>query len=262
MQIVKFFLIIIGAAMLGSCGPDNDGGRGGNEKLNRRNASPEDTPLHWAAKDNNVAEAKRLIDNGAEVNAKAENDITPLHVAAVVNALEVAKLLIDNGAAVTAKGKGGDAPLHWAAGGNTPKIAKLLIDNGAAVNAKDKVGWTPLHWAAAKSAADVAKLLIDNGAAVNTKSNDGHTPLHFDGVEQRDGGCETADCQRRNEITGDRGDQARRTFPGHGGGRSAPCPRRSAGAFRSAFARTRRIRTGGRKNAFPVAPCRADRPAP
>ena len=64
MRIAKLFFIIITAATLAG------------------NASAEDTPLHWAAWDNNAAEAKRLIDNGADVNAKNENGWTPLHVTA------------------------------------------------------------------------------------------------------------------------------------------------------------------------------------
>ena len=51
------------------------------------------------------------------------------------------------------------------------------------------------------------------------------------------------------------------TFPGHGGGRRASRPRRSIGAFHAGCARTRRMRTGGRKNAFPAPPCGAGRPA-
>ena len=60
---------------------------------------------------------KLLIDNGAEVNAKAEKGTTPLDVAAMGNAAEVVKLLIDSGAEVNTKDKNGDTPLHWAAPG-------------------------------------------------------------------------------------------------------------------------------------------------
>ena len=52
MRIAKLFFIISAAATLAG------------------NASAEETPLHQAALDNNAAEAKRLIDNGADVNAK------------------------------------------------------------------------------------------------------------------------------------------------------------------------------------------------
>ena len=162
MQIIKlFFIIITGAALLGGCG----GGA----------AAVELMPLSQAAKDNNVAEAKLLIANGADVNAKKEDGWTPLHWAADTNAAEVAKLLIAKGAEVNAKGNYGLTPLHWAAGNNAAEIAKLLIDNGAEVNAKDNGGYTPLYRAARHNAAEVAKLLIANGAAeAESQAVNGH----------------------------------------------------------------------------------------
>ena len=60
--------------------------------------------LHAAAKSGDTAEVQRLIDKGANVNAKKEYGRTPLHYTALEkNAVEVAKLLIDNGAEVNAK---------------------------------------------------------------------------------------------------------------------------------------------------------------
>ena len=160
-RIAKLFFIIITAATLAG------------------NASAEATPLHQAAVDNNAAEAKRLIDNGADVNAKTNGGQTPLYGAALANAAEVAKVLIDNGADVNAKDKDGYTPLHWAADNNAAEVAKLLIEFGAAVNVKDKDGWTPLHWAAVNGNGTTAKLLIEFGAAVNPKGNDGITPTEL-----------------------------------------------------------------------------------
>ena len=160
MQIAKLFFIIISAATLAG------------------NASAELTPLHKAARDNNVAAATLLIKSRADVNAKDGGGYTPLHWAAVkIAGAEVAKLLIDNGAAVKAKDKNGRTPLHLASLKNAAAVAKLLIYHGAAVNAKDNDGATPLHSAAFGTAATGAKMLIANGADVNAKNNDGATPL-------------------------------------------------------------------------------------
>ena len=54
--------------------------------------------MHTVAFLNYVGEAKRLIDNGADVNEKDTTGATPLHVAAQTNATAVAKLLIEFGA--------------------------------------------------------------------------------------------------------------------------------------------------------------------
>ena len=147
------------------------------------NASAEDTLslssklLLRAAYTNDPANAKRLIANGADVNAKGDKGFTALHFAASHNAAEVAKLLIDNGAAVNAKdGVLHSTPLHFAALYNTAEVAKLLLENGAAVNAKNEGNDTPLHWAADSGSGKTAKLLIEFGAAVNTKNNDDVTP--------------------------------------------------------------------------------------
>ena len=146
------------------------------------------TPLHEAALGNNAAEAKLLIEKGADVNAKGEYGETPLHAAALENAAEVAKLLIANGAEVNAIANGAEVnakspegltPLHAAALENAAEVAKLLIDNGADIEAKDNGRWTPLHWAADENAADVVKLLLDNGAEVKAKDNDSWTPLYW-----------------------------------------------------------------------------------
>ena len=110
-------------------------------------------PLHAAATFNAAEDAKRLIENGAVVNAKENNfGIPPLHAAAMNNAAALAKVLIDNGAEVNTKAKDGFSPLHFAGAENAPTVAKLLIDNGADVNAKDDKGnYTPLYAAAGKN---------------------------------------------------------------------------------------------------------------
>ena len=113
MQIAKLFFIIISAAtLLGGCG---------------------DGTLNTAAWNNNAAEAKRLIANGADVNAKNEDGWTPLHLAAIQNAAEVAKVLIANGAEVNANDNRGNTPLYWAESSqdDTAEVKKVLIANGA-----------------------------------------------------------------------------------------------------------------------------------
>ena len=143
------------------------------------NAAPsgQNTPLHIAAWENDVATATLLFEKGAAVNAKGQFGSTPLHFAAFNNAVETATLLVERGAAVNAKDDDGETPLHEAAWTNAVAIATLLLERGAAVNAKDNDGDTPLHEAARNNAVETATLLIERGAAVNAKNNDGETPL-------------------------------------------------------------------------------------
>ena len=137
-----------------------------------------ETPLHDAARKNAVETATLLLERGAAVNAKDQWGYTPLHLAAIKNAVATATLLVERGAAVNAKNKWGSTPLHRAADSNAVATATLLVERGAAVNAKNDDGDTPLHDAARKNAVETATLLLERGAAVNAKADNGFTPLH------------------------------------------------------------------------------------
>ncbi len=173
-----------------------------------------DNQLLEACKNNNYEEAKKLIEQGADVNTKGEVEFTPLHLASWnENGFEIARLLIEKGADVNAKDGYGYTPLHRAAQNYDGfEIAKLLIENVADVNTKDKYGSTPLHIAASNEGGFViAKLLIAKGADVNAKTLDsysypGYTPLHF--AAQNENGFEItklliekgADVNKKNEY--------------------------------------------------------------
>lgn len=77
-----------------------------------------------AAERNDIARA--LIDLGADVNAKAENDLTPLHTAAARGNLESAKLLLEHGADINATTKDGKTPITYAQERNHPDMVEFL----------------------------------------------------------------------------------------------------------------------------------------
>jgi hypothetical protein len=90
---------------------------------------------------------------------------------------EVRKLL-EKGANVNAKDIYGWTPLHAAASSGHVDVVTLLIEKGADVNAKEIFyGWTPLHWAIINGYVDVARLLIEKGADPNLRNRDGKTPI-------------------------------------------------------------------------------------
>lgn len=137
--------------------------------------------IHDAIKAKDLEEVRRLIKDGADINAKAYR-CEPLHFAVKIRDLDIAKFLIDNGADINAKDAYGKTPLHDAISqGNLGfvELAKLLLDNGADVNAKNKYGETPLNFAAFGGNLAIANLLIDSGADVNAKDIYGRTPLYW-----------------------------------------------------------------------------------
>ena len=134
--------------------------------------------LITATENNDVAEVRRLIAVGADVNAKANDGKTALMLAAMNNSSDMAKLLIDAGADIEAKDKYSETALMKAAAQrNSTDVARLLIAAGADVNAKDNNGGTALMSAAVFNAADVVRLLIESGADVNAKIYTGYTAL-------------------------------------------------------------------------------------
>ena len=109
-------------------------------------------------------EVKRLIEQGADVNAKDYYGATALMAASEIGYAEVAKLLIEEGADVNAQSNHGYTALMNASKYGHTYIAKLLIEKGADVNAQTNYGGTSLIFASYYGFTDVAQLLKEEGA--------------------------------------------------------------------------------------------------
>ena len=87
------------------------------------------TPLHEAARQGDVAEAKKLLDGGADLTARDE------HLRST--------------------------PLAWAAKFGQLDMVKFLLERGAPKSLPDDPPWaTPLSWAIRRGRDDVARLLV------------------------------------------------------------------------------------------------------
>ena len=141
----------------------------------------EGTPLHWAALYGFEVEAKWLIEQGANVNAKRSDGSTPLFLAASFGHEAVARVLIANDADVNTRNPYGYTPLFAAALDGHESVAELLIAHGADIEQRDEMGATPLFFASLKGHANLVRLLIAHGADVNAKARNGEghtkTPL-------------------------------------------------------------------------------------
>src|SRR5687768_16971980 len=118
------------------------------------------TPLMRAAKSNDVAVMRMLVDAGAKP-ALTQRDYT--------NALMIAAA-------------GGGRPSSYVtSGANAESLAleavRLCVEHGADVNAFNANGQTALHSAAQRGADSIVRYLAERGARVNMKNKQGRTPL-------------------------------------------------------------------------------------
>jgi len=88
--------------------------------------------------------ARWLIEQGADVNAAAENPqkVAPVHAAAAVCDRETMQLLLARGADPNARQQGDFTPLHGAASRGDVEMAKLLLAHGADASAVTADGAT------------------------------------------------------------------------------------------------------------------------
>jgi ankyrin repeat protein/tetratricopeptide (TPR) repeat protein len=120
-------------------------------------------------------EVKRLLDEGADVNARDGRGCTALMESARNGDMETVKLLLERGANVLTKDERGWTVLNEALLKGDLDIAALLLDNGADPNAVDASGWIPLIQAAWKGRRDAVNLLIARGADIRAKDAFGKT---------------------------------------------------------------------------------------
>ncbi|HMQ85764.1 MAG TPA: ankyrin repeat domain-containing protein [Saprospiraceae bacterium] len=128
---------------------------------------------------------KKLLEEGADLNSKDENDNIPLWVA-LSNELssngdyiEFIQLLLKYKANVNIKEEtNGNNPLALAAFYNRKDIVNLLIEHGADINIADKIGARPIFAAIKKNNVEICNILLSKGADPNVKTfKYGDTPL-------------------------------------------------------------------------------------
>ncbi len=139
------------------------------------------TALMRAVQNNDVAEVKRLIGQGVNVNELDANQDAPLVMAAYEGHTDIVKLLLEAGADVKAVDPSMKATaLHAAAYAGRTEAARLLIQHHIDINKQGpKNGYTALHDAIWQNNIETARVLIEAGANLNLKAHSGETPLDF-----------------------------------------------------------------------------------
>jgi ankyrin repeat protein len=129
------------------------------------------TPLHYAARRQDVGAVRRLLSQHVQVDAENRYGVTPLTLAVEQGNLEIVSMLIAAGANVSHALPEGETVLMTAARtGNVP-VLKALLAKGASTETRDGFyGESALIWATAADHADAVRTLLDAGASVNIRS--------------------------------------------------------------------------------------------
>jgi len=144
------------------------------------------TGLHYAAfsgNDNRAAMIRLLVEAGADIHKQHKGEgYTVLHYISLGGDIAAARFLLDQGADVNHNGKSisgqntsTHTPLHFAAHSGTSDMIHLLLNRGADINAKTTCKWTPLHMAASCGRDAIVKLLLKRGADRRALTGDGKT---------------------------------------------------------------------------------------
>ena len=108
--------------------------------------------LIGASKTGDLVKVISLLTNGADVNARDDDDSTPLHHACINGHKQVVEILLAGGADVNARNIYGNIPLHYAC----PGACNVMVnDDGSLVRDESEVKYMEIVEMLIASRADV-----------------------------------------------------------------------------------------------------------
>lgn len=140
--------------------------------------------IHFVSHYDLACVLKKLIEKGANVEAKNETLQSPLHIAQARNLLENIYVLTKANPNLCVIGDCQNiSPLHFAAQDNLEMLntyLNCLKNSDIDMNAvKDNSGCTPLHYSARANQFACSKLLIEHGAKASEVDKYNLTPTHY-----------------------------------------------------------------------------------
>jgi len=148
------------------------------------------TALLWAAHWNDLETAELLIRAGADANAANDFRMTPLFEACTNGNAPLVDLILKAGANPNARIATGVPPIMSCARSGSADGIRILLARRADVNANESAqNQTALMWAAAEHHPDVVRILIEAKADLLAHTKSGFTALHF---AAREGDIESA----------------------------------------------------------------------
>ena len=118
-------------------------------------------PLGLAAYFGRLPVVEYLLIKGAEVNSPSQNKqkVMPLHSAVASQNVPIASALLDQGADANARQQDDFTPLHGAAQNGQVEMVHLLLENGADPDSRSAEGLTPLQLAERAGRQEAADIL-------------------------------------------------------------------------------------------------------
>ena len=135
------------------------------------------TPLMYAVQNGDLTTTRILVLNGADVNHKPWDGVSAIIAASRYNFVEIVNFLILNGADVNDRDNEGASPLLYGAGYYYYELCELLLMNSAYPEIRDNEGTTPIMAATYGGNPDVVGLLIRYNAQLNRPDAEGITAL-------------------------------------------------------------------------------------
>ena len=147
-----------------------------------------DLYLIKACKDGDLDTVKKLIENGANVNAKNHYGWTALIEASMSGHLKIVQYLVEIGKDkkidIDAKDNDGSTALIWASRDGHSETVKYLLEKGACINAKNDSGNTALIEASYSGNLETVQYILaevkkGKKVDIDAKNNDGFSALMY-----------------------------------------------------------------------------------
>jgi len=153
--------------------------------------------LIQAARYGDIANVRKYLDLGANIEVKDYRGLTSLQIACARGHLDVVRLLLEHGANIEAAGESGQTSLILASMEGRLNIVKELLDRGANIEAvENRHGSNSLQMASFRGYPIVVKELVDRGANIFAKNVGGVTARQ---AAERNGFSEVAEFLRKKE---------------------------------------------------------------
>lgn len=170
------------------------------EYLEERNEMSE-TPLIREAADGRARNVLLLLEAGADVDARQENELafTAMNQAAYFGNASCINHLLQFRADVNVTDGHGGTPLVAASLNGAVECVRLLLSNKADVNKPTNSGTTPLHKAAQRGHNKIIRMLIVEGADRDLKNGLKKTALEL--VDEHCDGALKEECKKSLQMT-------------------------------------------------------------